>query len=320
LKHFQYIATEDGSLTCLDADSGELYHNTAGAYLEALKNYAEPASSLLAKEKKFLRVLDVCFGLGYNTLALLQVLARERRRPACIDVAHPITSEGIAPSPLDVPQSINVIHVLAIDLDERACGAVPKILSQPCFADLRKHLPVVNYSDRTIDFKSEHTDVHLQFDIGDFRTRLRELTAQRDQFDVIFHDPFSPSKVPELWVLEIFNCYYQLLEGRKGTVLTYSSAGCVRGAMAQSGFHVYRTAAVGGKSGGTCGAVSPSGSRNNAALFPLSPDEQARLRGVGSVPYRDPSGHAVRQSIVEARKLEQSNFRKSDDYSKIPLL
>lgn len=262
MKDFVYIETEDGSLSCRDSDSGELYHNRAGAYLEALKDYAEPACLSLTPGQRSIKVLDVCFGLGYNTLAMLQVATRPDASGAQWE-RQPL---GRFDEPL-----LQSITVLAIDVDERVCTAVAKILQQDCFSELRQRFPKVKYGVGTIDFTNGSTQIQVQIDIADFRARLLELTVQNEEFDVIFHDPFSPSKMPDLWTLDIFKCYYQLLKRRTGLIFTYSSASRVRGALAQSGFQIYRTPAVGGMRGGTCGAIGTV--TNNAALIPLTKKE-----------------------------------------------
>lgn len=59
------IITEDNSLTCFHSETGELYHNRAGAFTEALKNYVEPALAMSdALKRERLDVLDACFGLA----------------------------------------------------------------------------------------------------------------------------------------------------------------------------------------------------------------------------------------------------------------
>jgi len=307
---FEYVETEDGSLSCLDAVSGELYHNRRGAFFEAEKNYAEPATLLLGRTN-VIKVLDVCFGLGYNTLALIQVLSRDARWQLS-------KAKG------------QTIQVQAIDVDARVASVVPKILSQTCFSELRGRFPEVEYGGCTnsgswIEFRNANTACRLEIEIVDFRQTVKELADHNEDVDLIFHDPFSPAKVPELWTIEIFQRYYQLLQRRAGFLFTYSCAGAVRGAMHRSGFQIYRTTAVGGKNGGTCGAINDaafdainaasatinaaSAAMNDfAGLEPLSPQERSRLLRLGGVPYRDSGGMLSRQAIVEARKLEQSTF------------
>jgi hypothetical protein len=98
-----------------------------------------------------------------------------------------------------------------------------------------------------------------------------------------------------------------MLDARQGTVLTYSSASAVRGAIIDAGFHVWRSPALGGKSGGTVGTILPASA--GSYLHELSADEKARLRSSSGVPYRDPTFQAARELIRERRLSEQFEFR-----------
>ncbi len=64
------LATSDNSPTLFNEKFQEAYHSTTGAITEALEKFVKPSLNFL--RKKELRVLDFCFGLGYNTAALLQ--------------------------------------------------------------------------------------------------------------------------------------------------------------------------------------------------------------------------------------------------------
>jgi predicted methyltransferase len=59
--------TRDGSITYFNTQVGDAYHSvTVGAIEEAIEKYVKPT-----KIKDGMRVLDFCFGLGYNSLAVL---------------------------------------------------------------------------------------------------------------------------------------------------------------------------------------------------------------------------------------------------------
>src|SRR6516162_6353208 len=100
----ELVRTEDGSLSRFDEETGELYHNRAGAYTEALRNYYEPSD---AKERLQrageLRLLYACFGLGYNTFVLLAQLIND----GC--------------------QGNVVVH--AVETDSQILSAIPQVLA-----------------------------------------------------------------------------------------------------------------------------------------------------------------------------------------------
>ncbi|MFH1455668.1 MAG: MnmC family methyltransferase [archaeon] len=60
------VLTDDGSMTFYSSEFSECYHSKSGALQEAFEKYIKPC-----KIKDGMVVLDVCFGLGYNSLAAL---------------------------------------------------------------------------------------------------------------------------------------------------------------------------------------------------------------------------------------------------------
>ena len=62
------IITKDGSITFHNELYDETYHSTSGALEEAFEKFAKPC-----KLKDGMKVLDVCFGLGYNSLAAISL-------------------------------------------------------------------------------------------------------------------------------------------------------------------------------------------------------------------------------------------------------
>lgn len=277
----ELIETADKSVTCRDPVTGELYHNSAGAYLEALMNYAEPANlkSRIAQKSTF-NFLDVCFGMGYNTWATLQKI-------------------------IEGESDLEKINITAIELDEHILETIPAVLDQSCFATLNQVLSdQASQLNRAGDyrFQNDKTMIHLKILVGDLKELLSNMVAtDAQQFDLVFHDPFSAKRVPELWTIEIFELYKRLLKV-SGAALTYSSAGPVRGALAELGFHLYSTSTVGAKRGGTLASLSAV--TTSASVFPLSQAETARVQGPGGVPFRG-KNLSSREEIVQARRTEQ---------------
>lgn len=272
----EFVTTGDGSLTCFNQEAGELYHNRAGAYTEALLNYVLPSQALehLAVSHE-LRLLDACFGLGYNTLVLL-----ERA------IAFNLRGE---------------IDIVAVDFDDTIFGAVNTILASERFSQLRTLFGELHPGLQTIEYDGLRISMLV---IGDDLRRL--VPKVTTDFDRVFHDPFSPRKVPELWSIDLFRHYHRLLRARTGSILTYSSAGAVRGGLLQAGFQVYKTAGVGAKPGGTIAAVQAF-DKLPQHVHALSDSEAQKLKGASGVPYRDPDLVLPRGLILERRQEEQSS-------------
>jgi tRNA U34 5-methylaminomethyl-2-thiouridine-forming methyltransferase MnmC len=63
------IITADGSETFFNEKVGESYHSKTGAVEESFEKFVKPLGVFFSK--KPVRILDVCFGLGYNSAAAL---------------------------------------------------------------------------------------------------------------------------------------------------------------------------------------------------------------------------------------------------------
>ncbi len=74
LENFTPKLTADGSLTFVSQEFGESFHSHHGAMQESFCKFVEPTQLATAAQKPVLRLLDVCYGLGYNTAAALQTI------------------------------------------------------------------------------------------------------------------------------------------------------------------------------------------------------------------------------------------------------
>lgn len=61
--------TQDGSIGLYDKDLDEIFHSRLGAKTEAFEKFIEPA--LIYKDKP-IRILDICYGIGYNTKCAME--------------------------------------------------------------------------------------------------------------------------------------------------------------------------------------------------------------------------------------------------------
>ncbi len=280
------IATEDGSLSRLDEGTGELFHNKAGAITEALKNYVEPSGAIeLIRNQGSLAMLDVCFGLGYNTWMLIESVLTCDVSPAGIKVF------GVERDADVLPDAITVLK------EEARLGR-----ARDLFRAAVPEVQLILEFGRKQVWNRGNNSCELTICQGDLREVVPRLQGP---FDLIFHDPFSPARVPELWTVDIFKHYHRLLRSNGGKLLTYSSATAVRGGLREAGFTLWRTAAVGGKRGGTL-ACTDTAPPTHAETFALSEDEERRLRTRSKVPYRDPSLSSSRADILARRNEEQA--------------
>lgn len=258
--------TADGSLTFFSADFGEWFHSRSGARLEAQQTYVEATGLAQRAWESPIRILDVCYGLGYNAAAALDTLWRIN--PHCR------------------------VELMALELDAR----VP----QRALSHHRQQgwLPAV---ERTLEAlavtHSLHTDtLSAQLRLGDARQTIQTVAQP---VDYIFLDPFSPPHCPELWTVEFLGQVARCL-APNGILATYSCAAAVRTALQQAGLTIGATVATGRRWPGTAARWQ------GTALTPLSQQEQEHLQTRAAVPYRDPTLRGNRQDICDRRAQEQA--------------
>lgn len=200
------IITKDNSITFYNEKYDEHYHCLAGGKLEAIKKFIEPTNV-----KDNMIILDVCFGLGYNSAAAL-------------DVAKGLT-------------------IFALEND-------PKILEeiQTINADFESY-NIIKEVAKTKEYNNNEKGIKIKLLLGDARETIHKIT---EKVDVVFFDPFSPKKCPELWTLEFFKDVYDKMN-KRGILATYSCATHVRQKIKEVGFEVKDGPIFGRKSPSTIG-------------------------------------------------------------------
>lgn len=258
--------TADGSFTFFSEEFGEAFHSLQGARLEAEQKFVVPTNVRQKAQQGHVRLLDVCFGLGYNTAAALDAIWQGN--PSCR-----VEMIGLERSPA-VPQT-----AIARGLLSEWIEPIPTLLTQ-----LVHQLEV-------------NTDQYCgQLLIGDARQTIQHVPPR--WADAIFLDPFSPQSCPELWTLEFLKLVVQGLKP-DGYLATYSCAAAVRTALLQSGLQLGSTPGVGRKSPGTVAGYGATG-------LPLSMQEREHLQTRAAIPYRDPTLSATADEIRQRRQQEQA--------------
>ncbi len=270
---YKLITTEDGTTSLYSYEYSQAMHSTSGAYQEALLKHVNPSGILNSDQDKLL-VLDIGFGIGYNILALLvEFLSKKSAQNLSI-----ISLEN------------SVKHKQVMDTiffnDERDI----------IYNDIRNCL-----SSGT----AERGSYSIRLLKGDARESVK--TMKGIMFDTVFHDPYSPSKNPELWSVEFFIELYRLMN-ETAVLTTYSSASQIRMAMIEAGFIIGKGPSVGKKREGTLACKTGKGNRPE-----LSKDELSALKAdPGSIPYRDYELKDKREVILNRRIEAVRALRKRD--------
>ena len=74
--------TGDGSIGLFNQEYDDIYHSSCGALTEAYEKFVNP----ITVTKDEIRVLDVCYGLGYNSKAFLNTNADKKIIFDCLDI------------------------------------------------------------------------------------------------------------------------------------------------------------------------------------------------------------------------------------------
>lgn len=260
--------TADGSFTFFSQEVGESFHSRQGAKEEAQLKFVEPCQLVHKAHQPVLRLLDVCYGLGYNTAAALETIWATNPNCRVELMALELNS--------DVPKS-----AIAHNLLSTWSQPIPELLDSLATTG---HIQI--------------NRLDAQLLLGDARITIGQVHQSNFKADAIFLDPFSPPRCPQLWTVEFIQ---QLAHccATTGRLATYSCAASVRTALLVAGFKIGTTLQVGGRQPGTVACLMTDD------LPPLSLRSQEHLQTRAAIPYRDPllcNSHAV---ILQQRQIEQ---------------
>jgi len=267
--------TEDGSYTFFSAEFQETFHSSFGAKQEAEVRYIEPCLiKQLATQRSTIRILDVCYGLGYNSAAALEAIWSVN------------------------PQCQVELIALEIDADVPRQAVEYKLLQpwQPPIPSILAELSSKSVvSQKYISAKLLLDDARLTV-----KSLVEQMSCDSWQADAIFLDPFSPRKCPQLWTVEFISLLSKCLTPH-GRLATYSASAAVRTALISAGLKIGSVSGAGRKSPGTIAAFEYK------KLPSLSVMEQEHLLTRAAIPYRDRTLQDSAKKIINNRLQEQEN-------------
>jgi tRNA U34 5-methylaminomethyl-2-thiouridine-forming methyltransferase MnmC len=273
----QILTTGDGSLTFYSEEFGQPFHNLSGAYQEALEKFVLPCNlHQLAASQSQIHLLDVCFGLGYNSGVAVETI--RQINPDC--QVHLI---GLERSPTVPTQACSNGLWSRWDFALAWAELLP---SDPDDQDGRADPVAAVCTDR----------LHTQIFWGDARQTIGQVPLH--WADAVFLDPFSPSVCPELWTVEFLEQIARRIRSN-GRLTTYSCAAAVRAGLLLAGFSIGSTPPIGRPWPGTVASLT------DKHLPTLSQSELEHLHTRAAVPYRDPSLTAQRHQIQTMRQQQQ---------------
>jgi tRNA U34 5-methylaminomethyl-2-thiouridine-forming methyltransferase MnmC len=199
------ILSEDGSYTAYSKEYNEHYHSTKdGALYESMVKHVVPAFKIKEYQEE-INILDICYGLGFNTLATL----------------HYYKKNGLT----------SKINIYSPELDISLVESL-KNFRYPKEFDEFKNI-ILELSENSVyddDFW------HIEIFLGDARKYIK--TFSDNKFDIVYHDAFSPSTNPILWTKEYFADIKKIIKN-DALVTTYSISLATRLALYENGFVIH---------------------------------------------------------------------------------
>ncbi len=200
----ELVLCEDGTHTLFSKEFNEPYHSTKdGALHESLEKHVKPALSI-HKNKCSLTILDICFGLGYNTFATIYYIKKYNLKTK--------------------------VHILSPEFDE-------ELISSLATFSYPSEFNSISHIIKAISQNGYYEDEQFKIEIllGDARKTVPQI---KEKVDIIYQDAFSPTHNPLLWTREFFADIAKI--SKADTILTtYSTASSTRLGLYENGFLIF---------------------------------------------------------------------------------
>ena len=277
MSELKEVLTKDGSFTLRSLIFQENFHSLEGALKETEIKFINP-SDLKRFNDKSLNVLDICFGLGYNSASLFNNLIRQN----------------------------SFINWYALEIDKKPLDFS---IRNKSFQKLWH--PKVLKIFKELSKNSKYKDQSFVCDIlwGDAREKIKNIPANI-KFDLIYLDGFSPQKCPQVWSVEFLAKVTQKLNPQ-GYLITYSCSAAIRKTLKDFGLNIFNIkpnlVSKNLWSNGTIAVkiIDKKAIQNNLYFKNLSSMEEEHLLTKASIPYRDPTLSSNKKDIIQKRVQEQ---------------
>ena len=269
--------TKDGSYSLRSTFFQENFHSLIGALEETKLKFIAP-SELQRFQGKSLNVLDICFGLGYNSASLFNELIKQK----------------------------SYLNWYALEIDKKP---LEYSLRNKYF--LKLWAPKVKKIFESLYLKDCFEDKFFKCSLlwGDAREKIN-IVPPAIKFDLIYLDGFSPQKCPQVWTIEFLSKVTEKLNPQ-GYLITYSSSAAVRKTLRKLGLEIFSIKpSLNNRTSWSQGTVAISKFdknkfKSNFNFEKLSAMEEEHLLTKASIPYRDQDLNSSKDDIVKKRLDEQ---------------
>ncbi len=196
--------SDDGSYTAYSTEYNEHYHSTKdGALHESLVKHVYPAFKV-KNDYNEINILDICYGLGFNTLATLLHYKQNN-----------LTSK---------------LNIYSPELDENLVNLLNDFKYPKEFDSLKNMISSIHKNGFYRD-----ENIYIEVFVGDAREYIKRF---ENKFDIVYQDAFSPAVNPMLWTKEYFADIKKSMK-KNALLTTYSISLATRLALYENNFNLY---------------------------------------------------------------------------------
>jgi len=276
--------TLDGSSTYKNLEYNETYHSSIGAYTEALYKHVlackldELVSNFLMETSRepeissfpVIKILDVCFGLAYNSGVAIQKIWEINPAQKIEIIGLENDAAIIAELPnIEVPEDYLFIRdsiMKPLAEQARKLLASHKLNGIHESSENRENGVSARFPVGELSLITEKFNIKILID--DARYAVNEL--EDDYFDAIFFDPFSPKTCPVLWTEEFIAAVISKAKP-KAYISTYSSARIAKDNFRKAGCELFEGPKLNRRNGGVLARKKePSCYSQSSTITPLA--------------------------------------------------
>jgi tRNA U34 5-methylaminomethyl-2-thiouridine-forming methyltransferase MnmC len=198
------VRCEDGTNTLFSVEFDESYHSTKdGALHESLEKHVKPGLAL-SRRKTELTILDICFGLGYNTFTTLYYIKTQSLK--------------------------SKVHIISPEFDE---GLVRSLETFDFPSEFDEIKPIIKAVSQDLFYEDDQFKIEIL--LGDAR---KSIPTIQKKIDIVYQDAFSPKQNPLLWTKEWFSDIRAICTDDV-ILTTYSTAIATRMGLYENDFYVF---------------------------------------------------------------------------------
>ncbi len=326
LEKIRFVKTEDNSTGLYDNSLNEIFHSKSGALREAYDKFINPVLNCGLNLNDKISVLDICFGIGYNSKALLsktnnfniQIDALEYNKEYVL--LSPFISDCINNDNLKLFITDEILKSADISQIHDFISRIDEKIYNDYFSDFgRQFIKFMDFCRyKNIPLTSKNSNLHniyynyisssmnnvvksnkynkciIDFHYGDARLSLNNL---KSQYDIVFLDAFSSKIDPVLWTIDFLSLVKSKMK-KNSVLVSYSKASPFRSALTELGFNVGKTI-IDHSDSGTIASLN-----SDYILNPLSVYDMKILKSRSGITYKDPLLNLEAKDIIQNREAE----------------